>query len=175
MSWTMMKEVRDARLAGQLPDIDFSEFAVLLLMADTCRGESRQASISMTELANLSGKTRSTMWRAVKKLSTLGYARKLNRGNQYQVSNYEVLPSARCTGATSTEGVHVASDEVHVAKTASARRTGATHPSIPDKNPDGSARPERRAAIDNCPDCDQYGRLDDLTDCPRHPNFRKAG
>ena len=35
---------------------------------------------------------------------------------------------------------------------------------------------ERRAithAIDSCPDCDQFGRLDDLKDCPRHPNFRQ--
>ncbi|QQG99533.1 hypothetical protein HBE99_24015 [Mycobacteroides chelonae] len=31
-----------------------------------------------------------------------------------------------------------------------------------------------RAAIDSCPNkCDQAGRLDDLTDCPLHPNFRQ--
>lgn len=30
-----------------------------------------------------------------------------------------------------------------------------------------------RKAIDSCPDCDQIGRLDDLTDCPRHSNFRQ--
>ncbi len=29
-----------------------------------------------------------------------------------------------------------------------------------------------RAAIDNCDDCDSFGRLNDLTDCPQHPNFR---
>jgi hypothetical protein len=29
-----------------------------------------------------------------------------------------------------------------------------------------------RRAIDRCPECDQVGRLDDLTDCPNHPNFR---
>lgn len=29
-----------------------------------------------------------------------------------------------------------------------------------------------RDAIDRCRECDQYGRLDDLTDCPKHPNFR---
>lgn len=28
-----------------------------------------------------------------------------------------------------------------------------------------------RDAIDNCNDCDDFGRLDDLTPCPRHPNF----
>jgi len=30
-----------------------------------------------------------------------------------------------------------------------------------------------RAAIDNCRDCDQYGRLDDLSPCPKHPSNRK--
>ncbi|MGD9619818.1 MAG: hypothetical protein AB7G47_04645 [Mycolicibacterium sp.] len=29
-----------------------------------------------------------------------------------------------------------------------------------------------RHAIDNCRDCDQAGRLDNLQDCPKHPNFR---
>lgn len=28
-----------------------------------------------------------------------------------------------------------------------------------------------REAIDDCPDCDDFGRLDDLTPCPKHPNF----
>ena len=35
---------------------------------------------------------------------------------------------------------------------------------------------QRRAitqAIDNCKHCDQYGRLDDLTACPRHGNHRQ--
>ena len=31
-----------------------------------------------------------------------------------------------------------------------------------------------RKGIDECPDCDLYGRLDDQTDCPKHPNFRTA-
>lgn len=31
-----------------------------------------------------------------------------------------------------------------------------------------------RAAIDNCRDCDQYGRLDDLSPCPKHPSNRKG-
>ena len=29
-------------------------------------------------------------------------------------------------------------------------------------------------AIDSCNDCDKYGRLDDLSDCPKHPNFRQV-
>lgn len=33
-----------------------------------------------------------------------------------------------------------------------------------------------RAAMDSCPNkCDQAGRLDDLSDCPLHPNFRQKG
>lgn len=31
-----------------------------------------------------------------------------------------------------------------------------------------------REAIDRCPDCDGFGRLDDLSDCPNHPNFRQG-
>ncbi|EFG75183.1 hypothetical protein HMPREF0591_4861 [Mycobacterium parascrofulaceum ATCC BAA-614] len=31
-----------------------------------------------------------------------------------------------------------------------------------------------RRAIDSCRDCDQYGRLDDLRTCPKHPSFREA-
>lgn len=31
-----------------------------------------------------------------------------------------------------------------------------------------------RGAIDACGRCDQYGRLDDQTDCPRHTNFRQT-
>jgi hypothetical protein len=30
-----------------------------------------------------------------------------------------------------------------------------------------------RKAIDDCHDCDQFGKLDDATDCPKHPNFRQ--
>lgn len=31
-----------------------------------------------------------------------------------------------------------------------------------------------RRDIDGCRECDDYGRLDDLTDCPMHPNFRQG-
>ncbi|GAS95492.1 Gp61 [Mycolicibacterium canariasense] len=31
-----------------------------------------------------------------------------------------------------------------------------------------------RKAIDDCPDCDQFGRLDDLTPCPKHPTLKEA-
>jgi hypothetical protein len=30
-----------------------------------------------------------------------------------------------------------------------------------------------RAGIDNCDQCDDYGRLDDQSDCPKHLNFRQ--
>ncbi|MBV5244334.1 helix-turn-helix domain-containing protein [Mycolicibacterium sp. PAM1] len=33
---------------------------------------------------------------------------------------------------------------------------------------------DTREAIDRCRDCDQFGRRDDLTDCPHHDNFRSA-
>lgn len=34
-------------------------------------------------------------------------------------------------------------------------------------------RAQIRQAIDSCPDCDGFGRLDDLSDCNRHANFRQ--
>jgi hypothetical protein len=37
-----------------------------------------------------------------------------------------------------------------------------------------AARDRIRRAIDNCAHCDAFGRLDDLTDCARHPNFRQS-
>ncbi|MEM6109208.1 hypothetical protein AAHS21_23675 [Mycobacterium sp. 050272] len=104
----MTNEVRQARLADRLPGINFTEFAVLLIMADTCRGDSRTASISMAELEKLSGRERTSLWRAVNKLAGLRYIEKLSRGNHFQASRYVVLPDSRCTSATGTEGEHVA-------------------------------------------------------------------
>lgn len=37
-----------------------------------------------------------------------------------------------------------------------------------------ATRASIRRAIDNCRDCDQAGRRDDLSDCPKHPNFRQS-
>ena len=53
-----------------------------------------------------------------------------------------------------------------------ARRAAKTE----DDQADADARAARAAitrAIDDCADCDAYGRLHDLTDCPRHPNHRQ--
>lgn len=33
-------------------------------------------------------------------------------------------------------------------------------------------RRRRRAAVDNCPDCDDFGRRDDLSLCPNHPSLK---
>jgi hypothetical protein len=170
MSWKMTKEVREARLAGLLPGLNFTEFSVLLIMADTCRGESRVASISMVELEKLSGQKRTSMWRAVTKLGSRGHVHQLTRGNQFQTARYEVLPGAarcadatsteggaRCAGATSTDGEHVAFETEHVAFEtehvafeARARCAGATLPTVPDitiptGNP-GVARTRARTA-----------------------------
>jgi hypothetical protein len=128
MSWKMTQEVREARLAGRLPGIKSpTEFLVLLVMADTCRGESRVASISVTELVTLSDVDRTTIWRAINKLEDLSYVRKLRRSNQFQAARFEVLPvvhvasaqrasgDAGCVDATCTEEEHVANEEEHVA------------------------------------------------------------
>lgn len=179
----MTNEIRQARLAGLLPKINFTEFAVLLIMADTCRGDSRFASISMSELVKLSGQERTSMWRAVNKLDALGYVRKVGRGNQFQASSYELLPDARCADATSTDdvaccvdatsnpgarcadatstkGEHVALTQEHVAFESGARCADATHPEYPDINPEGEllqsgTSPDDSASDPNAPSLQQ--------------------
>ncbi|CPV67499.1 Uncharacterised protein [Mycobacteroides abscessus subsp. massiliense] len=37
-----------------------------------------------------------------------------------------------------------------------------------------NTRREAIRQIRNCPHCDDYGRLDNLTDCPRHGNWAAA-
>jgi hypothetical protein len=151
MSWKMTREVREARLAGQLPGINFAEFSVLLIAAETCRGDSRAASISMIELVNLSGQERTSMSRAVKKLVALRYLRKVGGGNQFQASSYDVLPDAcgadaTCTepdacgaDATCTEREHVAFETEHVAFEPDACGASATYPFTPE-DPEGGLR-----------------------------------
>lgn len=39
---------------------------------------------------------------------------------------------------------------------------------------DVTGQRETPTPIDNCRDCDQYGRLDDLSPCPKHPSNRKG-
>ena len=55
----------------------------------------------------------------------------------------------------------------------------AADPTVPDDAPAAdtkearaAARKATRRAIDRCRVCDDYGRLDDLSDCPHHNNFR---
>lgn len=152
MSWKMNQQLRAARLAGQLPDLNFTEFSVLLIMTDTCRSESRTASISMSELEKLSGQTRVQMWRDVKRLIDVGLLSRVGgRGNQHVANRYEVLlPDAGCTDVTSTDGdagctgvtstaeelvtshdLLVTSDEELVTFEAGARYTHVALPDIP--------------------------------------------
>ncbi|WP_156673182.1 helix-turn-helix domain-containing protein [Mycobacterium sp. E3251] len=190
----MTNEIRQARLGGRLPGINFTEFAVLFILADTCRGEARNASISMSELAKLSGQERTSMWRAINKLARLRYIEKLSRGNHFQASRYEVLPGgARCADATCTEahrGEHVALQTEHVAIDASARCADATHPFIPSRNPEGvsltSGTPPDRQAGDPIstpfppstnvkrPRCARHAHIIDDADVPRCPDCRDA-
>jgi hypothetical protein len=228
MSWKMISAVRQARMAGLLPTENFTQFAVLLIMADTCRADSHFASIGMAELVKLSGQERTSMSRAIAQLEALGYLRTAKRGNQFtKASLYEVLPNACGADATSSNsacGADATSNESDgaervafatedVAFESSACGADATLPVFP-VFPEGEAPPrfcpkhmpdgtidscpacghhrkrreawdaeleERvtaarnliRQAINKCRDCDAFGRLDDLTDCPKHRNFRQ--
>lgn len=160
MSWRLNQELRTAKLAGLLPKLEFTEFAVLLILTDTCRSESRVASISMAELEKLSGQERTQMWRDIKRLIALGLLKRMGgRGNQYQANRYEILlPDAGCSDATSTDGsagctnatsksgdeeVLVASEQPLVASEGSARCIAVQHIPVPGNNYPG----ERGAAV----------------------------
>lgn len=196
MSWKMTNEVRQARLAGRLPDVNFTEFAVLLIMADTCRVDSREASLSMSELVKLSGRERSSMSRAVNKLVRLGYLGEPRRGNQHKASSYEVLPGAcgadatstdpaACsTSATSSSGARganatsagcqlVALAHEHVALAHSACGASATYPDSPDVFPEGgvqksSKSPDRPTANSNAPPPQLFSKR---PRCARHAHI----
>jgi hypothetical protein len=155
MSWRLNQELRAAKLAGQLPHLEFTEFAVLLILTDTCRSESRVASISMAELEKLSGQTRVQMWRDIKRLIALGLLERVGgRGNQYQANRYKILlpdagfidetstgsgdPDAGFTDVTSKPSdkkVLVTSDEVLVTSEASAGYIAMKPIPVPGNNP----------------------------------------
>ena len=147
MSWRMVKEVRDRRMAKPT-EWTPGEFVVMFLMADTCQGDARQAAISMGELETLIGKERTAIWRSIRSLQRKGALTRIIKGNQFSgASVYDVLPSEccadatstaeeRCTEATFTGGEHVAFDGEHVAFEGGACCTGATLPDTRDNYPD---------------------------------------
>ena len=147
VSWRMVKEVRDRRMAKPR-EWTPGEFVVMFLMADTCQGDSRQASISMGELETLVGKERTAIWRSIRSLRRKGALTRITTGNQYSgASVYDVLPSGGCADATSDDGAccadatpnggeHVAFDAEHVAFEGGACCTGATLPETRVNNPD---------------------------------------
>jgi DNA-binding CsgD family transcriptional regulator len=103
MSYTMTKALHDARLAGQLSDLKEREMFVLLWMAETCRTNTRVVSITMAELAKLTGRSRRTISTTVQALEDKGRIRQ-TRGNQHQASSYEILACADF--CTSTDAEH---------------------------------------------------------------------
>lgn len=70
-------------------------------------------------------------------------------------------------------GIQPARNEIQPARNSDSTRTS-VQPTNPYQSINTSESAVIRSAIDRCPDCDQYGRTDDLTDCPKHPNFRTA-
>jgi hypothetical protein len=80
---------------------------VLFIIAETCRGDSRKASISMVELQMLSGQKRTSMSNAVNKLIALGYLNRLTTPNQHKAASYEILPGACAASRTRTDDEHV--------------------------------------------------------------------
>lgn len=173
MSWKLVKEVRDRRLAK--PDeLTTMEFFVLWIMADTYRGDGDSplmVSISQAELMTLIGATdRTTIWRAVKGLQRKGLATRKRQGNQHSgASTYELLPGERCTDATCTacgltsecctgatsDKVHVAASRVHVAPEQRGCCASATLPDTDISIPMGGA-PEKTRQPPTAPRCSRH-------------------
>jgi DNA-binding Lrp family transcriptional regulator len=181
MSWKVSKLVKDARLAGSYKDVPTTEWLVLREMADACRHDSAVASISMSELETLTGLSRSTMSRAVKGLLDKKCIRRDGYGASGRASKYAIQdpvsrsadvtcdPSEpvdksqpRSADATWLDPQHVASTHKHVAPTHRARSAHATNPEtellIPKRAREAAGR---RALIDACIRCDEYGWLID--------------
>lgn len=79
-------------------------------------------------------------------------------------------------------GLQPARNEFQPARNGVSTRTSVqpTYSRTPIQNITGSTRADTRVdreairtAIDDCDACDQFGRLDDLSNCPKHPNFRQ--
>jgi hypothetical protein len=157
MSWKMTKEVREARLAGLYADVNPIEIDVLLWMAETCRKESRVASVGMDELAALTGRNRSTMSQAVKGLIAKKCISRPEYGSRGQASKYEIHVAPRNVDtlpvATWSELDHVGSGDQHVGSgdqhvaTGNAPRCDPQH--IPPANVTIPPSPEGTVALGN--------------------------
>ncbi len=187
MSGQLVGEVLAASEAFKAAGLSERGFHALLAIAEKCHTETRQGSVPWKHVcAGLYGGSKRTAERAVQDLKTFGAVRVVKPGfnNNHGRSCapiYEIQP------LTDTDTQVAGSPPTDTDKTGDRyRQTGDRyrHPGVVlngsiNGSPNGArgkadaSRAAIRAAIDDCNDCDEYGRLRNLTDCPKHTNFRK--
>ncbi|MGE2718508.1 hypothetical protein [Mycolicibacterium celeriflavum] len=187
MSGQLVGEVINA--AGSLRASGLSErgFHALIAIADKASSD-RTASVRWDHIrAGLYGASKRTAQRAVDDLLAAGAIRIVKVGFRNQRTSrapiYEILPfmddaSQVSSSTTEDRDSQVSSssraDDDNPGSGSRQIESGSRHLGVLlDGSFDGSFdRAAVRDAIDECLFCDQFGRLDNLQDCPRHPNFR---
>jgi hypothetical protein len=147
MSGQLVGEVLDAREAGRLDDLSPPTLLALIAIAEKCHGTTRQGSVRMSRIQAVMGQSRTTAWRAVRKLTDRGLVRMVKRGYRshgeghatvYELARVHV--SANMKHAPTD--VHVSNPDVHVSNSASACFTlGETNDGLNDGLNDGKEPP----------------------------------
>ncbi len=187
VSGQLVGEVLNAAVSLRARGLSERGFHALIAIADKASGD-RTASVRWDHIrAGLYGASKRTAQRAVDDLLTAGVIRIVKVGFRNQRTSrapvYEILPfvdddSQASSSTTEDRDTQVSrSSRVDDDKPGSGSRqieSGSRHSGVVlDVSFDGSSdRATVRDAIDECAFCDQFGRLDNLQDCPRHPNFR---
>ncbi|PND58117.1 hypothetical protein CRM90_08995 [Mycobacterium sp. ENV421] len=188
MSGQLVGEVISAAASLKARKVSDRGFQALIAIAEKA-GADRTASVRWDHIrAGLYWPSRRTAERAVHELVQAGLVRIAKAGfkNQHGQSRapvYEVLALVDTDNQVSESTVLDTDNQMSESKTVDSDKSdvdsaksggGFRHSGVVlDVSFDVSIdRAAVRAAIDRCPSCDQFGRLDNLEDCPRHPNFR---
>jgi hypothetical protein len=187
MSGQLVGEVIDAAASLKARGVSERGFHALVAIAEKA-GADRTASVRWDHIrAGLYGASKRTAQRAVDDLLTAGLIGIVRTGfrNQHDARApiYVVRPLADDDSQVSRSGS--ADNDTQLSRSAGLDSDkprpdddkpwgGSRHSGVLlDVSFDGSFdRAAVRDAIDRCSSCDQFGRLDNLQNCPRHPNFR---
>ena len=114
MAYELQKELRDARFAGLLNDLEETEFLVLWIMCET-KATGRVVSIGEKELMKLTRRDRSTVSRRIQALIEKECIQRVGRWSPGRTSRYEIL-SLKTRHVVSVQHEHVVSvQHEHVA------------------------------------------------------------
>jgi hypothetical protein len=198
MSGQLVGEVIAASDALRTRGLSERGFHALIAIAEKAATHTRQGSVRWDHIcAALYGASKRTAERAVLDLKQSGAVRVVkpgfNNGHRAAAPIYEIQclldPATQVSDSgtadpdtqvsvlghpdtdkpgldTDTQGVVLdgSIDELHAR----------ANPPLTKAERRKAERAQLLQVIERCRDCDQFGRLDDLSDCPRHSNFRQA-